>query len=186
MVGMPAEGTMPATPGYWAWILIVPLGLMAYMVFSPKHNWMSRIPIGLLLGLGSGQYLKVYWTQYGPQIEDTMRPILPTVWDRFTVPVSQGIAPEKAAEIASNTYMSQAASNLVFMLTVACIISYFIFSVDFKSKTVKAMSLSGRWLLMVGFGAIFGSTVMMRFTLLIDRMYFVWIEGIKNTIFGIQ
>jgi hypothetical protein len=33
---------------------------------------------------------------------------------------------------------------------------------------------------MIGFGAIFGSTVMMRFTLLIDRMYFIWIEFFRD------
>jgi hypothetical protein len=41
---------------------------------------------------------------------------------------------------------------------------------------------------MIGFGAIFGSTVMMRFTLLIDRMYFIFIEFGRNvfipTLFG--
>jgi hypothetical protein len=33
---------------------------------------------------------------------------------------------------------------------------------------------------MIGFGAIFGSTVMMRFALLIDRMYYIWIEWLMN------
>ena len=42
---------------------------------------------------------------------------------------------------------------------------------------------AGRWLLMIGFGAIFGNTVMTRFTLLIDRMYFVWIEWLIQGIF---
>ena len=36
---------------------------------------------------------------------------------------------------------------------------------------------------MIGFGAIFGNTVMTRFTLLIDRMYFVWIEWLIQGIF---
>ncbi|MBI3721406.1 MAG: hypothetical protein HY248_02545, partial [Fimbriimonas ginsengisoli] len=45
-------------------------------------------------------------------------------------------------------------------------------------------ALAGRWLLMIGFGAIFGSTVMMRTTLLIDRMYFVWIEWLKGGVLG--
>jgi len=35
---------------------------------------------------------------------------------------------------------------------------------------------------MIGFGAIFGSTVMMRFTLLIDRMYYIFIEFITEGI----
>jgi hypothetical protein len=44
------------------------------------------------------------------------------------------------------------------------------------------MTVTGRWAMMVGFGAIFGSTVMTRFSLLIDRMYFVWIEWFRDTI----
>jgi hypothetical protein len=37
----------------------------------------------------------------------------------------------------------------------------------------------GRWLLMVGFGAIFGTTMMTRFVLFIDRAYFLLIEWLR-------
>ena len=33
---------------------------------------------------------------------------------------------------------------------------------------------------LIGFGAIFGSTVMARFALVIDRMFYIWIEWIQS------
>jgi hypothetical protein len=39
---------------------------------------------------------------------------------------------------------------------------------------------------MIGFGAIFGTTVMMRFSLLIDRMFFIWIEFVKQGLFHLK
>src|SRR5687767_10007715 len=47
MVGREAEGAVPAAPGYWPWIFLGFFGLMGYFVFSKKHNWMSRVPIGI-------------------------------------------------------------------------------------------------------------------------------------------
>jgi hypothetical protein len=171
--------TTGAIPGYWAYMLLLPIGLMAYLVYSKKHNWISRIPIGIILGFWSGQQVQVWWNRYGPQISDSMKPIVPNAWDRLTVPYT---APGAVGPPAGTVYMSTALSDLVFVLTFVCALSYFLFSFDVKGKILSGMTTSGRWLLMVGFGAIFGSTVMMRFTLLIDRMYFIWIEWLQNRI----
>jgi hypothetical protein len=78
--------------------------------------------------------------------------------------------------VANNVYTTQAINNFVFIATLLCVLSYFIFCTEFKSKFTKGMSSAGRMVLMVGFGAIFGTTIMTRFALLIDRMYFVWVE----------
>ncbi len=93
-----------------------------------------------------------------------------------------GVSPETLAEINGKVYPSQAIVNLIALITVLSVLSYFLFSIDFKSKFMKGSTKLGRYLLMVGFGAIFGSTVMMRFSLLIDRMYFIWIEWLTNAI----
>lgn len=183
MVGIPATPGGTAEPGYWAWVLLLPIGLMGYFVFSRKHNWISRIPIGIILGLWSGQQIQVWWTRYGPQINDSMKPILPTSTESFMTPF---VAPTDPAfaEITNRVYPSEAISNLIFVLTLLAVLSYFLFSFDFKSRFINGTTTAGRWLLMIGFGAIFGSTVMMRFSLLIDRMYFVWIEWFQNTVLG--
>jgi hypothetical protein len=181
MVGNHPEtgATAGALPGYWAYMLLLPIGLMAYLVYSKKHNWISRIPIGMILGFWSGQQIQVWWNRYGPQISDSMKPIVPNTWDSLTVPY---VPPGGTPIAPSHLYLSTAISDLIFVITFICALSYFLFSFDVKGKLMNGMTTSGRWLLMVGFGAIFGSTVMMRFTLLIDRMYFIWIEWLQDRI----
>ena len=193
MVGVAASNGDPGIPGYWAFILLLPIGLMGYFVFSRKHNWLSRIPIGIILGLWSGQQIQVWFNRYGPQMRDSMKPILPTTTESIFVPMAptapDGATPEQLANVAAetarisaNVYPTEALTNLVYVFTLLAVLSYFLFSFEIKGRVLRGMTTSGRWLLMIGFGAIFGSTVMMRFTLLIDRMYFIWIEFLQQRI----
>jgi len=184
MMGRAATPTSPEDRGLWLFVLLVPIGLLGYTVFSRKHNWMSRIPIGIILGLWAGQQVQVWWNRYGPQIADSMKPIVPTT-TQFHVPATQGMTAEQIQEITQTIYVSQAISNLIFVFTIISVLSYFFFSFEIKSKILQRINLSGRWLLMIGFGAIFGSTVMARFALVIDRMFFVWIEWLKESILRI-
>jgi hypothetical protein len=98
--------------------------------------------------------------------------------------VTAALTPDQVAQVNAQVYPSQAISNLIFIFTLLSVLSYFLFSIDAKNKAVRFMSTSGRWLLMVGFGAIFGSTVMMRFSLLIDRLNFIWVEFLQKGILG--
>lgn len=183
MVGSAAEGTDPGNPGYWAWALLLPIGFLGYMVFSRKNNWLSRIPIGIILGLWSGQQIQVWFNRYGPQLANSAKPILPNT-TAFFKPETTGMSPDQLKVVGSTVYVSQALTNIVFVVTLLSVLSYFLFSFDVKNKALQKSSLLGRWLLMIGFGAIFGSTVMMRFTLLIDRMYFVWVEWLMHGVLG--
>jgi hypothetical protein len=140
----------------------------------------SRIPIGIMLGLFSAEQISVWFNRYGSQIGDSLRPIMPTTWDSLTRPATQGLTPERIAEINGQVYLSQAITNIIFIVTLLSVVSYFLFSFEIKNKFMVRFTTVGRWLLMIGFGAIFGSTVMMRFSLLIDRMYFIWIEFFKQ------
>ncbi|MBV6459735.1 MAG: hypothetical protein HONBIEJF_02887 [Fimbriimonadaceae bacterium] len=184
MVGVAAEGTTPGTSGNWAWALLLPIGMMAYFVFSRKHNWMSRIPIGIILGLWSGQQIQVWFERYGPQIANSMKPVIPTTTDALFQPGTTGMETAAAAAVRNEVYASEALNNLIFVITLLCVLSYFLFSFEIKNRLLRNMTVAGRWLLMIGFGAIFGSTVMMRFTLLIDRMYFVWQEWLMQGLLG--
>jgi len=184
MVGSVPTGGEAGNPGYWAYALLLPIGLMGYFVFSRKHNWISRVPIGIILGLWAGQQVQVWWNRYGPQISSSIRPLLPNTTSSFTVPYIQNPSSGQLEQLRAQVYPSQAISNIVFVFTLLSVIAYFLFSFEAKNRLVKSMSLSGRWLLMVGFGAIFGSTVMMRFSLLIDQMYFIWMEWLTHHILG--
>ncbi len=182
LVGTAGQNGEPGTPGYWAYALLLPMGFMAYFVFSKKYGWMARVPIGAILGLWAGQQVQVWWNLAGPQIQGSIRPVVPTTFDSLFVPSTQGMSAEAAAQVANSVYLSQAVNNLIFLAVLICVMSYFIFSIEYKNRFLRGMTVAGRWALMVGFGAIFGSTVMTRFTLLIDRMYFVWIEWFKGSL----
>lgn len=182
MIGSTTPTGAPGDLGNWLWAVLLPIGIMGYFVFSKRHAWLSRIPIGIILGLWSGQQVQVWFRRYGPQIADSIKPVWPTTWDSLTVPSTQGLPKAQADAITNNVYLSQAVTNIIFIVTLLAVLSYFLFSFDFKSRFTRGFTTMGRYLLMIGFGAIFGSTVMMRFTLLIDRMYFIWIEWLKHSI----
>lgn len=180
MVGASPDASGSGTAmGYWTYAFLVPIGLLGYFVFNRRHNWISRIPIGIILGLYSGQQFRAWQNFYLPQIDASLKPVFPTTGVLFK-PSTNGLSKDAAASINNTVYVSQALSNLVFVVTLLSVIAYFLFSFDVKGKALARVAGLGRWLLMIGFGAIFGSTVMMRFTLLIDRMYFIWIEFVRQ------
>jgi hypothetical protein len=186
MVGSATSTGEPATMGFWPYALLLPIGLMGYFVFSKKHNWVSRIPIGILIGLYSGQQFQAWLDQYGGQIVGTFKPVVPNNWT-FFAPYVDPQNLQQVSDVKHTVYISTALSNLIFVFTVLSVVSYFIFSFEPKpgsriSRFWTGMASSGRWLLMIGFGALFGTTVMMRFALLIDRMYYVWVEFLYKAI----
>ena len=151
--------------GQWLWLLILPLAIMAYLVFSRKHGWISRIPLVILSGFAAGTMFQGFASQYFPQIQDSFKSIRPTTMTLAA-----------ASHDSSVLSISGALNNAIFLITLLAVLTYFIFSFEQKSKAVQSFARTGRWLIMIGFGAIFGSTIMTRFALLVDRMYFLLIE----------
>ncbi len=182
MVGTIAEGGNIAEPGFWAWAIMLPIGFAGYFVFSRKHSWVGRIPIGIIIGLWSGQQFDAWIQRFWPQLNASMVPLIPT--DFGLVPYAAPSETVLNATIRQNVYLSQAIGNLIATITLLSVLAYFLFGIELKSKFMQGTTKLGRYLLMVGFGAIFGSTVMMRFTLLIDRMYFIWIEWFQRIVLG--
>lgn len=185
---LPMTGSIDRTTGhmtsvgYWIWAGLLPISLLGYFVFNRKYNWLSRIPIGIIIGFTSGQLVKVWFTQYGPQMNDSVKQLAPTTTSLFRPDTSSMAGPNLAA-VNGTVYVSQAINNWIFTITLLCAISYFLYSFEVKWKAMNGMQTLGRWLLMIGFGAIFGNTVMMRFSLLIDRMHYIFIEFLKQGIF---
>jgi hypothetical protein len=187
MMGTPGSPGVEEVQGMWLYAVLLPIGLMGYLVFNKKHNWMSRIPIGVILGAWSGQQVLNWWTTYGPQISGSFMTILPTTWSSVRMPARQALVggnvvpvpPEVMAQINANVYPTQALNNLIFLVTLLSALSYFLFSYELKGKFMNAFNTYGRWMLMIGFGCIFGSTVMARFALVIDRMSFIFVEWVR-------
>jgi hypothetical protein len=65
--------------------------------------------------------------------------------------------------------------------------TYFFFSFEHNRPGIRQASALGRWLMMVTFGAFFGSTVMARMALLIDRLQFMihdWYRAVETAVRG--
>ena len=147
--------------GRWWWFFTLPLGLMLYMVYSKRHNWMARVSIGLLLGLDAGQAFQKFSGLYYQQIRTTFKPLVPQA--------AQITATGPVKEVT----LSGAINNWIFLAILICVMTYFFFSFELKNKAVTKTASVGRWVLMCAFGSIFGSTIMARMALFISRMDFL-------------
>lgn len=148
-----------AHEGKWYWIVPPLVALLYYTVYSKKYAWMSRVLIVTLFGLSAGMAFQGFAAQTGPQISSSFKPL----WGHGLSPL--GIF-----------------NNLVFMITLACVLIYFFFAFRQDHPAIRQPAKLGRWLLMIAFGATFGSTVMARFSLFIDRMQFLlgnWLHLLK-------
>ena len=146
--------------GLWWWFLLLPVASLMYFIYSKKHSWLARITIGLLLGLNAGQQFQQFSGLYYKQIAACFKPIVPQAAD----PTNGVLAP---------VTLSGAINNILFLVILICVMVYFFFSFEQKHPIVKKTALAGRWMLMVSFGAIFGSTIMARMALFIARVDFL-------------
>jgi hypothetical protein len=71
------------------------------------------------------------------------------------------------------TPLGQSLSNILFVIIIISVMTYFFFSFEQRNKALRTTARTGRLFLMFAFGAIFGSTVMARMALLIDRVWFL-------------
>ncbi|MBF0547215.1 MAG: hypothetical protein HQM08_22435 [Candidatus Riflebacteria bacterium] len=139
----------PATPDYY---LLIPsfIGILMLCRLSSSLAWLSRLSMAFIVGITSG--LAVTLTTHQvliPQLEKAIIPFF-VVGDFFA-----------------------SFSNIVLILgTVSCLF-YFFFSVEHKGKFFGVLSKIGLFYLMISFGAVFGSTVMSRISLLIGRFQFL-------------
>ncbi|HEX9157745.1 MAG TPA: hypothetical protein VF827_06965 [Syntrophales bacterium] len=148
-------------------LVIVPviIGLLLFTRFIPKIAWISRFSMAYILGVGSGAAIPlVLQTNVIQQIYPTMSVFLPghTVgtWNWIT--------------------------NVLVLLGVLCGLAYFFFSAKHEGL-LGGMSKAGIWILMIGFGASFGYTVMSRISLLYGRVSFIvfdWAKPLLHSIFG--
>ena len=136
--------------GQWAWIFAAVVGSMFYFIYSKRQMWISRIVFGMFMGLAAGGMFREFYELYFPQMGASMKPLA---------------GPHLAA--------TAVASTIVFYVILFASMSYFFFSFEHKSAVMSKTASTGRWFLMIGFGAIFGATVMGRMTLFIGRLNFL-------------
>lgn len=158
------SGFAPGSAGA-LWVLVGLLGTLWYFQFSRKYLWLSRIVIGMTLGAGAGMVFKQQLLLNAPQITDSFRPLVARAdGSAYGAPLVGGAGPV-------SLWLSL--NNIIFVGTIVCVMTYFLFSFEHTSAPVRGASRAGRWLLMVSFGAFFGNTVMTRMAVFLERLQFL-------------
>lgn len=155
------DGTTSAAYEPWRLIYILPLlfGLLYYFIYSKRNAWLAKIVIGFSLGASAGLTFQGFFASVVPQIVTSFKSLVVYSAGQFDLWLSL--------------------NNLLFVYTLIAVMLYFLFSFRFESKALRGINHSGRWLMMICFGAFFGSTVMARLALLIERLQFVLIDCVE-------
>lgn len=143
--------------GQYFYIIPGILGLMMFFRFSKTKSWLARYPIAIYIGVGAA--LEMILQLQARVIEQLNATI------------------QMAGSIQNGASAGDIVNNLIIIVGVVCGLAYFYFSKEHKGVFGGAATM-GIWVLMVGFGASFGYTVMARISLLIDRVQFLgnWIN----------
>ncbi len=145
---------------YW---YLIPglLGLLMYFRFSPTLGWLARYPLALYIGIGSGIAIPLQLQTFVlTQVKATILPV------HF---------------IVDNRINPEGINNFLIVVFVITALIYFFFSLDHKGIVGRSATF-GIWIIMIGFGASFGYTVMARVSLLIGRIQFLmsdWLPIVK-------
>ena len=156
------------------WALLIPaiLGILMLTRIFPKVAWLSRWSIATSIGIASGLAIPVtIQANITTQVLAAVR--LPVQYVQALFGVSGGGPMPGFTDVA----LWQVGVPILMVGTV-CVLTYFFFSVPHTGIIGKSASL-GIWILMIGFGASFGYTVMARLSLFIGRVLFVlkdWLD----------
>jgi hypothetical protein len=134
------------------------LGTFWYFISSRKYLWLARLVMGIVIGATSGLAFKMYLGAQMPQIISSVKSFYVT---------------EALSGGATVVRVPQSVNNFIFVAVLMCVMTYFFFAFEQKTKTVRGLAKGGRWFLMITFGAYFGNTVMARMALFIERFQFL-------------
>ena len=137
----------------WYWVPAI-LGAMMWTRFSRNYSWVSRWPIGLYIGIVAGLAIPLEMAnRVNKQLYATMAGIIDwgNFWGHGYLDITSGYS-----------------QVIIFAGTIAGLF-YFFFS-KAHTGTFGRIAKFGIWILMIGFGASFGYTVMGRISLFINRI----------------
>jgi len=163
------DGSLSGAYNGWNLLFLAPMafGLLYYFIYSQRYSWLAKLVIGFSLGASGGIAFKGFFNEMIPQLSGSFKPLLV-----FSGPAFQA---------------GSSLSNAVFVFTLLAVMVYFLFSFRLESRALTRVSLCGRWLMMVSFGAFFGSTIMARMALLVERLQFLineWAQTLFTMIAG--
>ena len=136
-------------------VKLIPIGfgLLFFARLSPRHTWLIRYPIAILIGFGTGV-------------------AIPNVLRASIFEQTRGTIEPFAAMHAGTLSGGEIFGAILMVIGVICTLTYFFFSLEHRGA-VGGLSKVGIAFLMMGFGSAFGNTVMGRVALLIQRADFL-------------
>jgi hypothetical protein len=148
------------------WELLTPfaLGLALFTRFFSNYAWISRWPMSVIIGTYAG--LAVIGFASGDLVLQIQASMIPVI----SVPKAQAFA-------GSPGILSflEVLANPILTVGLICVLFYFFFSTEHRGS-FRPVATTGIVLLMIGFGAGYGYTVMTRIALLFDRLYFLFVD----------
>jgi hypothetical protein len=137
-----AQGITPLMNGQLVILIPIVFGILVYSQFSKKYEFFQRWSLALVIGVGLG--IVIYTT------------IATTILSNFVISIMPIIG-----KTALDTF-----NNILMMVSVFTTLSYFIFTRP-RTSALGASQKIGRYVMMLFFGASFGSFIMTRLSLLI-------------------
>jgi len=144
-------GIKSVTIGKVEFIIPIILGILLYTRFLPKIQWVSRYPLSIITGIGTGVAVRGFvQANIVQQIIATSKPL----W-----------GPGDPL-----TYIN----NLIIIVLTISGLFFFVFTFSARaSKGGNLISTVGRIGLMISFGALFANTVLSRYSFVIGRVQFI-------------
>lgn len=143
-----------AGTNYW---VIIPIfgGILIFTnMLSKKYNWISKYPLGLILGAGTALAL---------------RGAIPSqIISQIQLVISKGVIGDGYITV----------SNLIFIITSITALIYFFFYFAHTNRVGKGLGKLGRFSVMVAFGATFGSDLMMNTIFLTYVIMYISLLGV--------
>lgn len=149
------DGTLsgPYQPLYLLYLVPMIFGALYYALYSPRYAWIAKVVIGFTLGASGALAIRGFFAEVIPQLAGSFKPL---------VVISSGVFS-----------WSESINNTLFVAILLLVLNYFFFTFGREGSLQGKSAPLGRPLLMVCFGAFFGSTVMARLALLVERVQFL-------------
>lgn len=142
----------PLSKGRIEFLIPIGLGLMLFGRFTKGLAWTARIPLAFVVGMGSAIALRG------------------SVQAEFVEQIKAAMTPINSLD------------NLLILLGTLGVLAFFLFTVKQDTPVMQSASYVGRVTMMLCFGAIFASGIMLRISLFIGVLQFLfgtWIHIIK-------
>lgn len=129
-------------------IKIVPmiLGILMYARFIKGQMWLARIPMAVLVGIGTGLSVR------GTVTSEVMNQLIASVQPLNSI------------------------NNVITVLGTLSVMMFFYFNRRDDNKLFNVAGTFGRYIMMIAFGALFSNAAMGRMSLMIGRIRFLLID----------